>query len=162
MELPNLYVVGKLKKLEKHERTTSNNVYKLWTESLNTKMFTSLSALSTYTNDYVGFLTDFDDVNNVYSYIIGMLVYGNNYEIPKGYSIKKLEGSKIAHSYIKASSPREAHIKSYLLTKHVAEAAGYPVNNVTWHLESYNKKRYLKRDKDGDLTLDFYIPLNKE
>lgn len=113
-----------------------------------------------YDPSYVGVMTDWDRGDGDFSYIVGMLMREDTLA-PEGYYSKLLEPAEIAVGYIQGKDTQDVCGNAHELTEQALKEKGYRCDGMAWSAEVYNCPRFTEADADGNIVLDYYIPLSE-
>ncbi|ACL74790.1 GyrI-like domain-containing protein [Ruminiclostridium cellulolyticum] len=104
-------------------------------------------------------MTDWDKGDGDFSYIVGMLMK-DGVSVPEGYYYKDIEETDVAIGWIKGRDTADVHSSAHPLTEEAIKENGYKCDKMKWCMELYNCPRYSTPHENGDITLDYYIPIN--
>lgn len=156
VELPSLLVVGK--ELHLPGNMDVNPIPEFWQQCFAHGTFAVLEALDEYLveRDYVGWIGDWD--GEYFYYICGMLLKPGA-PVPEGFVQRELPPTKVAVAWIQG--PEEEVIPyAHSITVQAAEQQGYSYDQgPNWSLELYNCPRYTEPNEQGEVILDYYLPV---
>jgi len=155
-ELPQMCVVGRAIKVPSSMET--NPIPALWGQCFGDGTFETLDALESYhlEKDYVGWMGEWDEEGFVY--ICGMLMRPD-VPVPEGFDFRELPAAKAAVGWIQGQE-WEVVTAAHELTVGALAEQGYEPNWAAgWSMELYNCPRYTNPDENGELILDYYIPI---
>lgn len=156
-QLPVMRVIGKpvYPKMDMKD----NPIPAFWGKCFSENAFLILENLSQYHLDsaYVGFMCDWSDGNEVFTYLCGMLMTPDC-PVPEGYVYRDFPASTAAVGWIRG--PEKDNYKvAHKLTQEELEKQGYRVDKAAkWCMELYNCPRFTEPKENGDVILDYYIP----
>jgi predicted transcriptional regulator YdeE len=157
IEIPEIYIIGSLIRTSMEEIISANPVTAFWDECFRKEIFKQLNLLHIYSEDYFGFECDFDMETGAFSYIVGMLIYPDNWDLPNDFTIKKIEATKAAFTWISGDTLGDVAGNAFTLS----EAAIKEHNDsyhIQWTMEGYNVLRY--NPTAEKVVMDYYIPLD--
>ncbi len=162
VNLPKLYVIGKELRynMEAHMKG-DNRIGPFWGKCFEEKIFSTLEQQGDfiYDNAYVGIMLDWDKGDGDFSYICGML-FNEGATVPEGFVIREIKETKAALSWIKGKDTADVCMNAHPITEQAIRDNGLSTENMSWCMELYNCPRYTTPDQDGNITLDYYIPVN--
>lgn len=156
-ELPRLVVVGRAIKVSKN-MAEEDPIPALWGQCFADGTFGTLEQLAEFhwEQDYVGWIGDFSA--DGFEYICGMLLRPGA-PVPEGFACREIRPTKVAVAWVKGQAP-EALAEAHDLTLEAAAKNGCEPNpEAGWCLELYNCPRYTDPDEQGDVIIDYYLPV---
>ncbi len=160
--LPKLKLVGKELRynMEAHMKG-DNRIPAFWDKCFSDDTFSILEKQENYVydNSYVGVMLDWDKGDGDFSYIIGMLMK-DGLSVPEGYYCIDLDEADVAIGWIKGKDTADVCSSAHSLTEQALNAEGYSCDKMKWCMELYNCPRFTTPDTNGDIILDYYIPIN--
>lgn len=161
-KLPSLKLVGKEIRynMESHMKG-DNRIPAFWDKCFADDTFSSLEAQAdfVYDSSYVGVMTDWDKGDGDFSYIVGMLMV-EGVSIPDGYVYRDIEETDVAIGWIKGKNTSDVCSTAHSQTDQSLKEKGYKCDKMKWCMELYNCPRFIEADINGDIILDYYIPIN--
>ncbi len=161
VELPNLCVIGKELRysMEAHMKG-DNRIGPFWDKCFSENIFETLEKQSDFIFDssYVGIMLDWDKGDGDFSYICGML-FKEGASVPEGYVMKEIEATKSALSWIQGKNEIDVCMSAHNLTEQAIKEKGLNSEAMSWCMELYNCPRFTTPDENGDIILDYYIPI---
>lgn len=159
--LPRLRLIGKeIRYAMQTQRKGENRLPAFWNQCFAEQIFAPLEAQQDqlFSPDYVGVMLDFQREDGDFSYIVGMLML-EGARVPQGYSAVTLDETEVAVGYIKGGEAQVCGV-AHRLTQAALEARGRTCAQMTWCMELYNCPRFTTPDENGDVIVDYYIPLD--
>lgn len=159
--LPGVILVGKARTYgQQNSVKGENGIPAFWGQCFENQVFDPLEQQQDFVYDpsYVGAMLDFKDGG--FSYVVGMLMK-EGAQIPEGYFSRVLDAADIAVGWIKGGEA-EVCAAAHSLTENAMRENGYASDRMPWCMEVYNCPRYTTPDENGDVVLDYYIPVCKE
>lgn len=160
-ELPKLYVVGReLRYSMEALMGGDNRIPALWSTCFTDDTFSKLENQNELVFDasYVGVMTDWDKGDGDFSYICGMLMK-EGVTVPNGYTAHEIEATRVAIAQIKGSDTADVCSNAHELTEKKLKDEGHSCDKMKWSMEFYNCPRYTEPDENGEIILDYYIPI---
>ena len=138
-----------------------NRIPGFWDKCFNDGTFTWLEAQKDFIYDpaYVDVMLDWDKGDGEFSTIVGMLMK-NGASVPDGCVTRDLPASKVAVGWVRGKDTMDCCAAAHQLTEQKLRADGYTNDKMTWCMELYNCPRFTTPDDNGDIILDYYIPLD--
>ncbi|MDR1705606.1 MAG: GyrI-like domain-containing protein [Clostridiales bacterium] len=161
-EMPDVMVMGKeLRHSMKEQMEGNNPLPGFWERCFADGTFSALEAQKgcVYDDSYVGVMLDWDRGDGNFSYVIGMLM-NRNAELPQGYAGYKLDATKAAVGWVQGKDTADVCSNAHELTERALKEKGYKCDAMKWSMELYNCPRFTTPDGNGDIILDYYIPLD--
>lgn len=162
VDMPKVYVVGKeLRYSMEALMKGDNRISDLWNQCFAEELFSLLEKQKDYIYDpsYVGVMTDWDKGDGDFSYICGMLM-NKGVAIPDGCVMREMNAAKVAVAQIKGKDAGDVCSNAHELTEQKLKVEGYTCDNMKWCMEFYNCPRFTVPDENGEIILDYYIPLD--
>ncbi len=160
--LPGIKLVGKELRynMEAHMKG-DNRIPAFWDKSFSDGIFSLLEEQTDFIFDsaYVGVMIDWDKGDGDFSYIVGMLMK-DGVAVPEGYYYKDIEETDVAIGWIKGKDTADVCSSAHSLTEQAIKENGYNCDKMKWSMELYNCPRFTTPDENGDIILDYYIPIN--
>ncbi len=160
--LPSIKLVGKDLRynMEAHMKG-DNQIPAFWDKCFTDEIFSLLEEQTNFIYDsaYVGVMIDWDKGDGDFSYIVGMLMK-DGVSVPEGYYYKDIEETDVAIGWIKGKNTEDVCSSAHSLTEQAINENGYKCDKMNWCMELYNCPRYTTPDENGDIILDYYIPIN--
>ncbi len=160
--LPNIKLVGKELRynMEAHMKG-DNRIPAFWDKCFTDGTFSLLEKQTSFIYDsaYVGVMLDWDNGDGDFSYIVGMLMK-DGVSVPDGYYYKDIEETDVAIGWIKGKNTADVCSSAHSLTEQAIKENGYKCDKMKWCMELYNCPRFTTPDENGDIILDYYIPIN--
>lgn len=161
-KLPTLKLVGKeLRYSMDLHMQGENRIPTFWDKCFADKIFLPLEKQTgfVYDKDYVGVMLDWDKGDGDFSYVIGMLMrYG--VDVPEGYYCIDINETNVAIGWIKGKNILDVCSTAHPQTEQALIDNGYKCDNMKWCMELYNCPRFTTPDENGDVILDYYIPID--
>ncbi|MCL2321753.1 MAG: GyrI-like domain-containing protein [Oscillospiraceae bacterium] len=162
-DLPDVLLVGKEIRHSMEEQMKGNNpIPAFWDRCFAEDIFSVFQkqAYSIFKSDYVGVMTDWDKGDGDFSYIIGMLMKPGA-DVPEGYVSHVIKATKVAIGWIQGKDVADVCMNAHELTEKALEDKGHSCEKMTWSMELYNCPRFTSPDENGQIILDYYIPIDK-
>jgi predicted transcriptional regulator YdeE len=160
-KLPNLKLVGKELRynMEAHMKG-DNRIPAFWDKCFEDGIFSLLEKQAdfVYDNSYVGVMLDWDKGDGDFSYIVGMLMK-DGASVTEGYVCRDIEETDVAIGWIKGKNTADVCSAAHPLTEKAIKENGYKCEQMKWCMELYNCPRFSQPDENGDIVLDYYIPV---
>lgn len=160
--LPKLKLVGKELRynMEAHMKG-DNRIPAFWDKCFADDIFSLLEKQADYVYDdaYVGVMLDWDKGDGDFSYIAGMLMK-EGAAVPDGYCSRELEETEAAIGWVRGKNVADVCSCAHLLTENAVKEKGYSCDQMKWCMELYNCPRFTAPDENGDIILDYYIPVS--
>ncbi len=149
-------VVGKEIKVQ---MGMENPIPAFWDKCFADGTFRALEELDDFVlcTDYVGFMCDFQGVDNTFTYICGMMMKPGC-PVPDGFVSYPVASSSAAVGWIQGDSTKDVCMTAHEHTAKALEEKGYTNEGFTWSMELYNCPRFTTPDAQGQIILDYYIP----
>ncbi len=159
IDFPKVYVVGKEIKVKMEDVMGANNpIGAFWGKCMSDGTFEELSKLKVYSNDYVGFMTDWDMGTDYFVYSVGMLF--NESTTPSSeYTVREIAPAKVAVSWVQGKDTADVCSNAHTITEEALREKGLAMSSVGWCMEVYNNPRYTTPDENGTIILDYYVPV---
>lgn len=162
--LPNLKLVGKEIRynMELHMQG-ENRIPDFWDKCFADEIFLPLEKQADfiYDKDYVGVMLDWNKGDGDFSYVIGMLMK-DGVNVPEGYYCTDIDETDVAIGWIKGKNTPDVCSSAHSLTERALLENGYKCNNIKWCMELYNCPRFTTPDENGNIILDYYIPIDAD
>jgi len=161
VELPKLHLIGKeLRHNMEAIMTGENKIPGFWEECMADNVFKTLEEQADFLYDkaYVGVMMDWERGDGNFSYIVGML-FKDGVKAPEGFIMKELEPTKAAVGWIKGKDVFDVCKDAHQMTEAVLKEKGLNCDKIYWCMEHYDGERFLIPDENGDIILDYYIPV---
>jgi len=155
IEMPDVVVVGKTLGVDWTKVHKENPIPDFWKECMAEGVFSQLEALEGYIFNpaYVGYMT-------MESYTCGMLMK-LGCPVPENLDVHEIMPTKVAVGWVKGKEP-ELYMQAHELTEKGLEEWGYMYNpDARWSMEVYVCPRFTEADENGNIVLDYYIPVIK-
>lgn len=161
-KLPSLILVGKELRynMEAHMKG-DNRIPAFWEKCFQEGIFSLLEKQAdfVYDNSYVGVMMDWDKGDGDFSYIIGMLMK-DCASVPEGYVCRDIEETDVAIGWVKGENTADVCMAAHPLTEKAIKENGYKCEQMKWCMELYNCSRFSQPDENGNIVLDYYIPVD--
>ncbi len=161
VELPKIYVIGKELRysMDAHMKG-DNRIGALWNQCFAEELFTTLEKQADFIFDpaYVGVMLDWGKGDGDFSYVCGML-FKEGASVPEGCVIKEIDATKAAVSWIQGKDINDICSQAHEMTQKKMREQNLPCDQTTWCMEFYNCPRYTTPDENGEIILDYYIPV---
>lgn len=161
--LPQLKLVGKeLRHSMEAQMKGDNPLPGFWGECFGEDAFAPLEAQAdqVYDPSYVGVMIDWARGDGMFSYVVGMLMKPDAV-VPEGYYSVMLDETHAAVGYIRGKDTADVCDNAHELTEAALKEKGLNCDGMAWSMELYNCPRFTTPDADGNIVLDYYIPLNR-
>lgn len=162
--LPSLKLVGKEFRynMEVHMKG-DNRIPDFWDKCFADKTFLSLEKQAdfVYDNAYVGVMLDWDKGDGDFSYIVGMLMK-DGVSVPDGYFCRDIDETDVMIGWIKGKNTADVCSTAHPQTEQALKENGYKCDKMKWCMELYNCSRFTTPDENGDIILDYYIPVDAD
>lgn len=163
VDLPKIYLVGKEERynIEVHMKG-DNRVPALWDRCFADGTFSTLEKQSDFIYDpsYVGLMIDWDMGYGNFSYICGML-FKEGVTVPEGFVLREINAGKAGLCWIKGKDTADIFSHAHSLTEQAIKNSGLIPDFMSWSMELYNCPRFTAPDENGEIILDYYIPINQ-
>jgi hypothetical protein len=80
--------------------------------------------------------------------------------VPEGYVFIDIEETDVAIGWIKSKNTADVCSAAHTQTEKAINENGYKCDQMKWCMELYNCPRFSQPDENGDIVLDYYIPVN--
>ncbi|MBL4935063.1 GyrI-like domain-containing protein [Clostridium sp. YIM B02515] len=161
-KLPRLKLIGKELRynMEVHMKG-DNRIPSFWDKCFADNTFSPLENQPdfVYDNSYVGVMLDWDKGDGDFSYIVAMLMK-DGVSVPDGYFCRDIEETDVAIGWIKGKNTADVCSIAHSLTEQALKKKGYKCDKMKWFTELYNCPRFTTPDENGDIILDYYIPID--
>jgi predicted transcriptional regulator YdeE len=161
-KLPGLKLVGKELRynMEAHMKG-DNRIPAFWEKCFEDGTFSLLEKQVdfVYDNSHVGIMMDWDKGDGDFSYIVGMLMK-DGVSLPEGYICRDIKETDVAIGWIKGENTADVCSVAHPLTEKAIKENGYKCEQMKWCMELYNCPRFTQPDENGDIVLDYYIPVD--
>ncbi len=161
-ELPDVLLIGKEIRHSMEEQMKGNNpLPAFWDRCFGDGTFHVLEKQSDFIHDsaYVGVMIDWDKGDGNFSYVVGMLMK-TGADVPQGFKSRKINATKVAIGWIQGKDTPDVCSKAHEYTEQALKAEGYECNKMKWCMELYNCPRFTTPDENGEIILDYYIPVD--
>jgi len=161
-ELPNVLLVGKELRHSMEEQMKGNNPLPyFWDSCFADETFSILEKQSefVYNAAYVGVMIDWDKGDGKFSYIVGILMKPGA-DVPEGFVSRTIDATRVAIGLIQGKDAQDVCSKAHEVTEQALKADGYSNNGMKWCMELYNCPRFTTPDKNDEIVLDYYIPID--
>jgi len=108
---------------------------------------------------YIGVMIDWDKGDGDFSYIVGMFMKPGA-EIPEGFFSRKLDSVKVAVGWIEGKDVQDVCSNAHELTEQALKSNGFGNSSMKWCAEVYNCPRFTAPGENGEIILDYYIPID--
>ncbi len=162
-KLPELKLIGKeLRHGMEALMKGDNPLPAFWDECFGAAIFAPLEAQAAqvYDPSYLGVMLDWARGDGMFSYVIGMLMLPGA-EVPEGYYCATLAETDAAIGYIRGKDTADVCSNAHELTERALKEKGLQCDGMAWSMELYNCPRFTTPDENGDIVLDYYIPLSR-
>ena len=162
IDLPKTYVVGKsLKVSDESCMSGENPMPAFWGQCFEEGLFGVLEQQTEFIYDdaYVGLMCDWGTGDGHFTYIVGMPM-NEGASVPDGCVIREIPASKVAVGWIQGKEGPELYGNEHQLTDAALKEAGHSGDNAKWCMELYNCPRFTTPDENGEVIVDYYIPLD--
>ncbi len=112
--------------------------------------------------DYVGFMTDWQESSNTFTYVCGMMMKPGCPVPGGGFVSRPVAASSAAVGWIQGADTQDVCMQAHEYTNKALEEKGYTCEGFSWSMELYNCPRFTTPDAQGQITLDYYIPCRKK
>lgn len=161
--LPALKLVGKEIRYSMEDHMKGDNrLPAFWDKCFADDIFSPLEKQSEYIydNSTVGFMFDWDKGDGNFSYVVGMLMK-DGVSVPDGYFCRDIEESDVAIGWISGKDTADVCSAAHSQTEQALREKGYKCDHMNWCMELYNCPRFTTPDENGNIILDYYIPIDK-
>ena len=161
-DMPDILLVGKDIRHSMAEQMKGNNPLPgFWDKCFTEDVFKALEAQANYVFDdaYVGVMADWATGDGCFSYIVGMLMKPGA-QVPSGYICRELKAEKVGIGWIQGKDVSDVCSNAHELTEQRLKSDGHSCANMAWCMELYNCPRFTTPDENGEIILDYYIPLD--
>ena len=161
-EMPEVRVIGKQIRYSMDAMMHGDNrIPGLWEQCFADGIFGRLEAdaAQVYDPAYVGIMLDWDRGDGDFTYVCGMLMKPGA-ETPEGYVSYPISAAKAAVGYIQGSDVQDVCGSAHAETEKALREHGHTNANMGWCMELYNCPRFTKPDENGQIILDYYIPID--
>ncbi len=161
-KLPEVLLIGKEIRHNMHEQMQGTNpLPAFWDRCFAENAFDPLEAQADFVYDasYVGVMIDWERGDGNFSYIVGMLMKAGA-KVPDGYYGKTIPATDVAIGWIRGKSVPEVCAVAHESTERALREKGRACDGIKWCMELYNCPRFTEPDENGDIILDYYIPLD--
>jgi len=162
--LPKVKLVGKEIRYNMEAHMKGNNrLPAFWERCFNEEIFQTLEAQTEFIYDsaYVGVMIDWDKGDGDFSYIVGMLMK-DGVCVPDGYYVKDIEETDVAIGWIKGKNTDDVCSTAHAQTEQALREMGGNCSEMKWCMELYNCPRFTTPDENGEIILDYYIPVDTQ
>jgi len=162
IDLPKVCVVGKLLKVSDEACMSGDNpMPAFWGQCFEENLFGILEQQPDFIYDdaYVGWMSDWGTGDGQFSYIVGMLM-NEGVTVPDGCVIREIPATKAAVGWIQGKDDQSLYSSEHELTDAALKQAGHSGDGAKWCMELYNCPRFTTPDENGEVILDYYIPLD--
>jgi len=161
IDQPEVLVIGKLVRASYKDLPTDKNPIPVhWGKCFEDGTFAKLEAMKEHilSSDYVGLCvaTMYPGTED-FGHIAGMMMKPGT-PVPEGFVSHTLKPTKVAVGWIKAANDNDAHGNSHRLTTDALTERGWKHDH-GWVMHVYNRARYTKPDAEGNITVDYYLPV---
>ncbi len=161
-KLPKIKLVGKELRynMELHMQG-ENRIPTFWDKCFENEIFLPLEEQADfiYAKDYVGVMLDWDKGDGDFSYVIGMLMK-DGVSVPEGYYCTDIGETNTAIGWIIGENTYDVCSTAHQQTEKALMEKGYTCDNMKWCMELYNCPRFTTPDENGNIILDYYIPID--
>lgn len=161
VDLPKTCLVGKASRFnsELHFKGI-NRIPAFWDRCLSDGTFAPLESKTDalYEPAYVGASMDWDMGYGTFTYICGML-FKEDVTVSEGYVMREFGGEKIAMCWIKGKNAADVTSAAHTLACQAIKNASLIPDQTKWSMELFNNPRFTKPDENGEIILDYYLPL---
>lgn len=160
-DMPKVYLVGKESKhnIQTHMQG-DNRIPAFWDKCLADGTFKELEkqAEFLYEPGYVGSSINWEMGYGKFYYVCGML-FKEGVTVPEGYVMHEIGAVKAAKCWIKGKDSADVHSNAHTLTMQAIRKQKLCPNQLKWSMELNNGQRFSTPDENGEIILDYYIPL---
>ena len=164
VDLPDLFAIGRVLHTNMAEVAKANPIPAFWDTCFADGTFKLIENNSEilYNPDYVGLMYNYNVATGDFSYMCGMLL--TKEQLPTAdFSIYRLPAGRTVISWIKGANSGEVCAQAHDLTMDAIHAEGYDWDNEAgWLIELYNCPRFTTPDSEGQLILDYYVPIRNK
>ena len=161
VDLPKVYLVGKEAKfnIEVHNKD-DNSISAFWDKCFAEGTFSVLEKQQDYVYQpaYVGTCIYWDMGCDTFTYICGML-FKEGVTVPEGYVVREIGGEKIGMCWIKGKDTADVCRNAHDITLLAIKNNGLCPNQMKWSMQLFTNPRFTIPDANGEVILDYYIPL---
>jgi len=161
-EMPAVRVIGKQIRYSMDALMNGDNrLPALWDQCFADGIFEPLEAAAEHVHDpsYVGVMLDWDKGDGDFTYVCGMLMKPEA-ETPDGYVSYPIDATSVAIGYIQGGGVQDVCGTAHADTEKALRENGHTNANMRWCMELYNCPRFTTPDENGQIILDYYIPLD--
>lgn len=160
MELPKVYVVGKEIKVKMEDVMGAGNpIPAFWEKCIAEGIFELLGKQSMYAGgDWVGFMTDWSEADGTFIYSCGMMLTEGVAPTAE-YTVHEIAPSKVWVSWIQGKDIADVCCNAHCLTGAALKEKGQDLDKIKWTMEVYNCPRFTTADENGEIVLDYYVPV---
>ena len=161
-DIPDILLVGKEIRHNMEEQMKGNNPLPgFWDKCFSEGIFEPLEKQesSIFDDAYVGIMTDWATGDGCFSYIVGMLMKPDAI-VPQGFISRKIKAVKAGIGWIQGKDVSDVCSNAHELTEQKLKADGHSCEKMSWCMEFYNCPRFTTPDGNGEIILDYYIPLD--
>jgi predicted transcriptional regulator YdeE len=162
VKMPKIYIVGKeirysYEALEKGD----NRLPAFWDKCYKENIFAPLEMQinCVYDASHAGVFLDWHNSEKNFTYIVGILMK-EDIIVPEGYIKRELPESEVALCWVKCKSIAKTRVVPFETTAEAIKKIGRSHSNMKWCIDLFHNIRSLMPDKNGDVLLDCYIPLD--
>lgn len=162
-DMPKVYLVGRESKYNIQTYIQGDNrIPAFWDKCLADGTFKELEKQweFLYEPGYAGATINWDMGYGRFSYVCGML-YKEGVTVPEGYVMHEIGDVKVGKCWIKGRDSEDVTSNAHALTMQAIRDQKLCPNQLKWSMEIFNGQRFLTPDENGEIILDYYIPLAK-
>ena len=165
-QYPKLYLMGRplVVDYQAMMATGDNPIPAFWDECFYAGLFDEIEASgeALLNHDFVGWMGDMQP-DGTGLYTCGMLFtsIADATLLPKGTTVIEIAAGEVAIAWIKGAQVTEVCGQAHILIAEALAAKGRPIisEDVAWSMEVYNCPRFTDPDEEGNIILDYVVPL---
>lgn len=160
-QLPKLYLIGKEKRMNMEATMGSDNpIPGFWQECKENGVISKLEEQNKlwFEDSTIGMMLDWERGDGDFTYVIGTF-FTEDAPVPEDFCKIPFEPCKVAIGYIKGQDGPDVYSAAHQMTEEKLKKEGYSDDGMTWCAEVYNCPRFTKPDSEGNVILDYYLPL---
>lgn len=157
-QLPEIRIIGKA--IYPDMDMKENPIPAFWQECFRDGTFSKLEELEEYYMDssYVGWMSDWGIEGDKFTYICGILMKSDT-PVPEGFIYRDIAASTVAIGWIQGLE-KDVYPVAHEFTEKAMEEQGYKLDqSANWCMELYNCPRFTTPMENGEIILDYYIPV---
>ncbi len=159
-KMPAMKVVGR--EMRHKMGAKENPIPAFWKQCFEDKTFETIEALGAPALDgsYVGYMTEYSKEDGMFTYICGIFMKPDC-PVPEGFVSRDVTAADVAVGWVQGPEFAIYPVAHTLTQEGLERAKRKPDATADWCAEVYNCPRFTTKQGNGDVILDYYIPVQQ-